>query len=124
MSEALFIKTPFPPTVNTYWRNIVMQGKPRTITSKEGRVFRERVLSMVCFDDMTRPALTGRLEVTIDLCPPDKRKRDIDNYAKAVLDAMTHAGVWGDDSQIDRLIINRLPPEKPGHAFLTIIDNG
>jgi crossover junction endodeoxyribonuclease RusA len=49
--------------------------------------------------------VTGRVGVTMELYPPDRRKRDIDNYCKGPLDALTHAGVWEDDEQIDELHI-------------------
>jgi hypothetical protein len=49
------------------------------------------------------PTLLGELSVTIFIFPPDRRKRDIDNIAKATLDALTIAGLWKDDSQIKEL---------------------
>ena len=64
--------------------------------------------------------LAGRLAVTITVNPPDKRKRDIDNLAKAPLDALTHAGLWLDDSQIDKLSIERGPVTKGGQIHITI----
>jgi Holliday junction resolvase RusA-like endonuclease len=36
-----------------------------------------------------------------------ERKPDVDNVAKAVLDALTDAGVWGDDAQVVRLVVDR-----------------
>jgi crossover junction endodeoxyribonuclease RusA len=48
-------------------------------------------------------SILGKLDVSIILYPPDIRVRDLDNYFKAPLDALTHARLWGDDSQIKRL---------------------
>jgi crossover junction endodeoxyribonuclease RusA len=39
--------------------------------------------------------------------PPDRRRRDLDNAMKALLDALGHGGVYEDDGQIDRLEIER-----------------
>ena len=48
----------------------------------------------------------GPLEVLVRLCPPDNRRRDEDNFAgKALFDALTKAGVWNDDSQIRRKVV-------------------
>jgi Holliday junction resolvase RusA-like endonuclease len=30
---------------------------------------------------------------------------DIDNYNKALFDALTHAGIWEDDSQVKRMLV-------------------
>jgi len=51
-----------------------------------------------------------RLSVFIEAFPPDKRKRDLDNVLKSLLDALQHAGVYADDCQIDRLSIIRKSP--------------
>lgn len=48
--------------------------------------------------------ITARRPKTSKLLRP---KPDVDNYAKAVLDAMTKAGVWLDDSQIGSLAITK-----------------
>jgi Holliday junction resolvase RusA-like endonuclease len=42
----------------------------------------------------------GALSVVIDFYLPTQRIVDLDNLAKGVLDPLTHAGVWRDDSQI------------------------
>ncbi len=36
----------------------------------------------------------------IEIHPPDDRRRDCDNVQKAVIDALQHAGVFWDDSQV------------------------
>lgn len=95
----LQILLPWPPTVNTYWRRV---GN-RTVLSRAGRRFRAEVVGIV--GGLSR--LEGRLAVAIDLYPPDRRRRDIDNVVKAVLDALQHGGLYGDDSQIDQLTVTR-----------------
>lgn len=95
----------YPPTVNHYWR--VWNGRP--ILSAKGRAYRTAA-------EEFRPAipLSSRLAVSLQLTMPDRRKRDIDNVAKAVLDAIGHAGLWNDDCQVDRLLIERVAVEPPG----------
>jgi crossover junction endodeoxyribonuclease RusA len=39
--------------------------------------------------------------------PPDRRKRDLDNHLKALLDSCTLSGLWEDDSLIDQLTLYR-----------------
>jgi len=65
--------------------------------------------------------LKGSLEVKVVLCPPDRRRRDEDNFAgKALFDALTHAGVWEDDSQIKRKIVEWGPIVKGGRVEINI----
>lgn len=92
---------PWPPSVNHYWGQV---GNRRFI-GKKGKEFRQHVLQS-CLDMGVAP-LEGRLAVHVSLNPPDRRKRDIDNILKALLDACEHAGCYASDSQIDELHIIR-----------------
>jgi crossover junction endodeoxyribonuclease RusA len=66
-------------------------------------------------------ALEGRLAVHVALYPPDKRKRDIDNVLKSLLDACEHAGCYENDSQIDELHIIRKEVIKGGSCAIVIL---
>jgi len=66
------------------------------------------------------PRLAGRLAVRIECSPPDRRRRDLDNVPKGLLDALTHGQVILDDSQIDDLHIVRRPQVKDGCVVVTI----
>lgn len=46
------------------------------------------------------------------MVPPDRRKRDLDNLLKSLLDGLEGAGVFKDDAQIDDLQIVRRPSDK------------
>lgn len=86
---------PWPPSVNTYWRTF--QG--RMIISADGRAYRKAVADQVLVQSGAKH-LAGKLVVEIEAWRPDNRRRDLDNLLKAVLDGLTHAGVWDDDSNI------------------------
>ena len=59
--------------------------------------------------------------MTINAYPPDRRKRDIDNLAKACIDGIGSTKlIFVDDSQIDHLSIHRCGVEKPGHLEIQI----
>lgn len=93
------IELPFPPSVNHLWRCV----GHRMIVSRRGREYRTSVCSIL---RGTQP-MTGRLSVSIDLYPPDRRRRDLDNAQKALIDSLAHGGAYLDDSQIDHLEITR-----------------
>jgi len=56
----------------------------------------------------------------MDAFPPDRRRRDLDNIQKPVLDALEHAGVYEDDSQVDLLITRRGPVSDGGSIRVQI----
>lgn len=108
------IQLPWPPSVNRYWRNI----KGRTLVSKEARDYKALVKILAL--TWKRPCLTGRLSVSIQAYPPDRRRRDLDNIFKAIADSLQDAGLFVDDSQIDRLMIERMDVKKDGVLLITI----
>lgn len=99
------IVLPFPPSVNGYWRNV----KGRTLISKRGRSYRKAVADAALVKRFPKFG-TARLSVCIMAYPKDRRKRDLDNLLKAVLDSLEYAGVYSDDEQIDDLRIVRCEP--------------
>ncbi len=106
---------PYPPTMNTYWRHVGY----RTLISREGRTFRRNVCALLG-GGRRNPPTTGRIALAMDAFPPDRRRRDLDNLPKSVLDAIGHAGVYADDSQIDLLVIRRRDVVPGGRLLVTI----
>ena len=95
------LELPLPPSVNRLWRRV----GARTLLSREGRSYRSRIHRLLAARGVQ--PLAGRLAVAIEVHPPDRRRRDLDNLQKALLDSMQHGGVYFDDSQIDELCIRR-----------------
>lgn len=98
----MVIELPWPPSVNHYWRR---QGN-RYFVSQEGKNYRDEVLYL-CHKLRGQFNAKDRLYMTIEAYPPDKRRRDLDNILKSLLDSLQYAGVYEDDSQIDKLAITR-----------------
>ena len=110
----LQLELPYPPSINHYWRRV----GARTLISREGRRFRERVTAILAA--MRIKPMCGRLAVAVEVFPPDTRRRDIDNVFKALLDAMQHGGAYRDDSQIVRLSIEKRKPVEGGKTIVQI----
>lgn len=110
----LELELPYPPSINHYWRRV----GPRTLISREGRRFRERVVAILAALQV-RP-LVGNLAVHVEVFPPDRRRRDIDNVQKALFDALEHGGAYADDSQIVKLTIEKGKPVEGGKTLVRI----
>lgn len=113
---------PFPPSVNRYWR-APNSGplKGRHLISADGRKYQSAACAAIIeqLRRLPKPS-TEPAAVEILLFPPDARRRDIDNYNKALFDALTHAGVWEDDSQVKRMLVEWGPIVKGGRVEISI----
>lgn len=111
---------PWPPSVNHYW---LARGKMRFLSAaaKKFRYDVAQLSHMFGLVNHTNYPLLGRLNVQINVFPPDKRVRDIDNLLKSTLDSLTHAGVYLDDSQIDKITIIRKEIDRPAGRVEIII---
>lgn len=116
---------PWPPSVNTYWRSIVLGGKfkkarSQVLISEQGRAYRVRVAEAVRTQRVPKGAVKGRLAVHATAYPPDARTRDLDNCWKGLLDSLYHAGVIADDGDIDDLHIVRAAKRAGGLMRLEV----
>jgi len=96
------LQLPIPPSVNTYWRNF----HGRTILSKDAREYKAAVQEYVLINRI--PSFgDARLQAIITIFPRDRRKQDLDNRLKSLLDSLENAGVYDSDSQFDKIKIAR-----------------
>jgi crossover junction endodeoxyribonuclease RusA len=111
----LEIELPYPPSVNHYYRRV----GPRTLISRQGRRYREHVCAIL--RALRVHPLDGDLVLEVDLYPPDRRRRDLDNGMKAFLDALQHGGAFHDDSQVKEMHTHMREPMAPhGKAVVRI----
>mgnify|MGYP000861819304 FL=1 len=105
---------PWPPSINHYYRNV----RGRTIISREGREYRERV-GWILRQAHVRQLLKN-VHLQVELYPPDKRRRDIDNVQKALWDALQDGGLYKDDSQIKCFECRMRKPMPPGLVIIRV----
>ncbi len=111
------ITLPWPPSNNRYYRH----NRGRTHISSEGAAYRNAVAQIIksaLLDINTESPLRVRIECHM----PDRRRRDLDNLQKAAFDALTKAGFWADDSQVNDYRVLRMPLFKGGKLELTITE--
>lgn len=110
------IELPYPPSVNHYW---LRHGK-RTFIGPNGRRFRRAVALALL--SLGRKPIRGKVEIWISVYPPDRRRRDLDNILKALLDALEHGGAYRDDSQIVGLHVERGKIVEYGKVSVTLTE--
>jgi Holliday junction resolvase RusA-like endonuclease len=108
------LELPYPPSVNHLWRHF----RNRTVLSSKGREYRRAVRLVLASRSVTPQH--GSLAVSIDVNPPDRRRRDLDNLHKALLDALGRGGAYFDDFQIDRLTITRCGIVRGGRVRVSV----
>lgn len=109
----MIIELPWPPSVGVYMRVF----KNRLVKTSRARDYCHQVHILARgrekFGDK-------RLAVSILAFPPDRRKRDLDNLLKVTLDSMEKCGLYDDDNQIDRIVIERREVKKGGWLRVNI----
>ncbi len=108
------VELPWPPSTNHMWRHV----GSRVLISRKGRAFRQHVCAIL--RSIGVRAIDGPVVMEIDAYPPDRRRRDIDNIQKALLDALQHGGAYEDDNQIVKLTVVKLEPVKGGMVVVRL----
>lgn len=100
---------PMPPSVNALYGHAANGAK---FLLPEQRQFRSAVIGIVRAamrgDQEREELLVGRIEMRVTLYFANRRRTDTSNRIKALEDALTHAGAYHDDSQIDRHVVERV----------------
>ena len=110
------VSLPFPPSVNRWVR--VARG--RIIKSKEWRTWIEGTGMVLHETYIQDEPIAISCSVTIHLEPPNRRRFDIDNRAKAVLDSLEQHNVLANDDLVDSLLITRGDIHPGGRALVGV----
>jgi crossover junction endodeoxyribonuclease RusA len=101
---SLHFSLPYPPSVNHYWSTT---SRGRMYVSRRGKDYRTASAIALLMQRVPRDGIAGPLRVSLVANPPDRKRRDLDNVLKALLDAIVAANVIEDDSNIHDLRIVR-----------------
>lgn len=96
-----------PPRVNEFLANF----KGRQIKTKVCREFKTYAQLKLKEQFVEDNLLNEILKVDVKLYFKDKRKRDVDNYLKAIFDSLTGA-VIEDDSLIKKCVVEKFSSDK------------
>lgn len=112
----LELDLPWPPSVNHYW----LRYRHAVVVAPEGRKYRAAAALAIRAQAPGARTMADRLSVEIVAAPPDRRRRDLDNLPKAVLDALVAVRLIDDDSLIDELTVRRVAVESGGRLRVRI----
>lgn len=99
---------PWPPSANALYRAI---GRGRVIKTKKYREWMTEAQAALAID---HPHVEPPYSLVIELTPPNRRRFDIDNRLKGILDALELAQWISDDCYVDQIQVVRLTPIREG----------
>ena len=105
---------PYPPSVNRMWRTY----RGRILLSKEGRAYYDECTLGVA--SQRGGTMRGPVKVRLWVSPPDRRRRDLDNVLKPIMDLGTKAKIWDDDSQLVEIHATKEDPIKGGRVVMEV----
>jgi crossover junction endodeoxyribonuclease RusA len=120
-------RIPLAPTANKHWVPFIVRGaKPHAALhlSDEAQAFREHVCRVwqTHWNGWPPEPLTGRLRLCLLVHPRNAAETDSDNRIKPTQDALAHAGVYANDSQIKSLRVEEGAICRPHGAIDVILE--
>ena len=113
---------PWPPTLNHYHQPIQIGRSVRIIKGAKARQYAadmEVYLKEIGLYDERIPE-GKKLSMHLTLNPPTLARYDVDNRTKGVMDALSNANFYADDSQIHRLTIVKGDKVKGGNVIVKV----
>jgi crossover junction endodeoxyribonuclease RusA len=102
---------PYPVSVNRYWLTAVNKktGRAMMFPSKDAKVYKAQIGWIARAAGVRKP-IAGAVEFRFRLVPDSRVCMDLDNGLKVVIDALKNI-VFGDDSQVYRIVAERGEPD-------------
>lgn len=125
MSEYSF-EMPWPPTVNHYHQPARMGRGVRIIKGQKAKQYAkycEKWLHDLGLENEKIPEDVN-LSMRLVLHPPTLARYDVDNRTKGIMDALSNSNFYADDSQIQKLTIEKGEKIKGGlvEVYISVIE--
>lgn len=113
---------PWPPTLNHYHQPVKIGKGLRIIKGAKARKYATEAELHLIEIGLHNEKISEdkKLSVTLTLNPPTLARYDVDNRAKGVLDALSNANFYADDSQIQKLTAIKGEKVKDGNVMVKI----
>ena len=97
----IVLDLPFPPSVNGLFATNFKTK--RRFSTKQYKAWESAAMLAIVQQNVGKQL--GKVKVTYEYGRPDKRRRDVENYAKAVSDILVSANIITDDSEIEEMLL-------------------
>ena len=111
---------PYPPTVNHYHQPVRQGRGVRIIKGAKARAYQADAIAAIVAAGLDAECIDGPVRITITLNPPTLARYDVDGRPKGILDAITAAGFWLDDSQVQSMTVEKGVKAKGGNALIKV----
>lgn len=111
---------PWPPTVNHYHQPIMRGKGVRIIKGAKAREYAKEAGKVIDAIGLSDEKIAGKVSVSMVLHPPTLASYDVDGRPKGVLDALTEAGFWVDDSQVCKITVEKGEKVKGGMVSVSV----
>lgn len=111
---------PWPPTINHYHQPIRVGRGVRIIKGAKARAYQVDAVAALSALGLSGEEISGHVNVSITLNPPTLASYDVDGRPKGILDALTAAGFWLDDSQVQRMTVQKGEKVKGGNVMVRV----
>lgn len=113
------VTLPYPPSVNSIWRHA---GNKSYLTAKAKDWKTNAAWTVKAAVLGGSKPIMGPFNVHLEVGRPDKRKRDLDNLIKVVLDSVKDGGAIRDDSDAQSIHAQWVPDLKGVRVTVTASD--
>lgn len=109
----IHLTLPLPPSVNSMYRAVGAGTSTRVVKASRTRLYEEEAGYAILAQKREQQVPPGPLAVIVKCYWPDKRKRDVDNFTKGVIDIISRTLGFDDCRIADLHAYKRVDPEDP-----------